>query len=167
MIRGVIHTLEHEGIKICSCPRDSKVLVEDLMNPRQTGEMPYGHETRLSNAIPFVASGWMVIAVLLRNTGIIPATSAFAGCCLAGSVLFLYMAYILLKVDIVPVFILLYALIIFSVLRVFPTTLVVLLLSAACAIILVDRLNVDGCSSEKQKEDLKQWTDFYQSMSTV
>jgi hypothetical protein len=52
-------------------------------------------------------------------------------------------------------------------LREFPTTLVVLLLSAACVIILVNRLNVKRGTSEKQKEDLKQWTDFYQSMSTV
>ena len=137
------------------------------MNPRQTGEMPYGHETRLSYAIPYITSGWIVIAVLLRNTRIIPATGAFAGWCAAGSGLFWYMAYILLQVDIVPVFIILYALIIFSVLREFSTTHVVLLLSAACAIILIVRLNVKRGTSEKQKEDLKQWTDFYQSMSTV
>ena len=137
------------------------------MNPRQTGEMPYGQETRLFDAIPFVASGWMVIAVLLRNTGIIPAATAFACWCVAGSVLFWYMAYFLLKVDIVPVFILQNALIIFSVFRELSTTLLVLLLSTECAIILVDRLNVKRVSSEKQKEDLKQWTNFYQSMSTV
>jgi hypothetical protein len=137
------------------------------MNPRQTGEMPYSHETSLSCAIPFVASGWRVIAVLFPNTGIIPATSAFTGWCLAGPVLFWHRAYILLKVHIVSVFVLLYALIIFSVLRNVPTTLVVLLLSAACAILFVDRLNVIGGSSEKLKEDLKKWTDFCQSMSTV
>jgi hypothetical protein len=161
------YTLEHEGIKICSCPRDSKVLVEDLMKPRQTGEMPFSHETRLSCAIPFFASGLMVIAVLLRNTGIIPATGAFAGCCVAGSVLFWYTADIRLKGYIVCIFILLYAFIILSGLREFSPTLIVLLLSAPCTIILVHRLNAKRDSSENQKEDLKQWTDFYQSTSTV
>ena len=111
--------------------------------------MPYGHENSLSNAIPFVASGWIVIAVLLQNTVIITATSAFAGWCVAGSALFWFMSFILLKVYIVSVFILLYALIIFSVLRQFPPTLMVLLLSAACAIIHVDRLNVKQGSPEK------------------
>jgi hypothetical protein len=161
------YTLEDEGIKICSCPRDSKVITEDLMNPRQTGEMPYGHKTSLSYATPFVASGWRVIAVLFPNTGIITATSAFAGWCLAGPVLFWHRKYILLKVHSMSVFILLYALIIFSVLSSVPTTLMVLLLPAACAIIFDDRLNVIGGSSEKLKEDLKKWTDFCQSMSTV
>jgi hypothetical protein len=85
------YAFEQEGIKICSCPRDSKVLVEDLMNLQQTGEKPYDHKTRLSYAI----------------------------------------------------------------------------MSAACTIILVDRLNERRDSSENQKEDLKQWTDFYQTILTV
>jgi hypothetical protein len=133
------------------------------MNPRQTGKLSFRPDTRLFYEIMAVTSGWIVLAVLLQKTRIILTSSTFAGCCFAGTVPLRQLGYIL-KVDIIPSFILLFTLIIFSVFREFPTTAGVLLLSAACAIILVNRLNMRRSSSEKLKEDQKQWTDFYQNM---
>jgi hypothetical protein len=132
------------------------------MNPRQTGKLSFRPDTRLFYEIVAVTSGWIVLAVLFQKTRIILTSSTFAGCCFAGTVPLRQLGYIL-KVDIIPSFILL-TLIIFSVFREFPTTAGVLLLSAACAIILVNRLNMRRSSSEKLKEDQKQWTDFYQNM---